>query len=200
MLRLAPTGELNFFDDLYQIGDYPGGAFTVIKVSLNTWSHIALVKNGSSVKLYLNGQVVVSKTTASVTLPSMYLCEVGRNRDGGIPDFSGYIDEVCITKGLARYTENFTPGQLPVAPSNTLTIISANYHYNTGGSWNATADVISRVVDASLYIASAGCYANGDQYPDPVVGRVKTLEVTYSYNGGANQAIEVSQGGSISIP
>lgn len=77
-------------------------------ISLNTWTHVAFERNGSSFRLYFDGTSVGS-ATASITLATpvtgMYLAG-----DGLANDFTGYIDEVRVSKGIARYGgSNFTP-------------------------------------------------------------------------------------------
>lgn len=87
-------------------------ASTTSTVSLNTWTHLALVRNGSDVSLYVNGTKNTLTTTASFsvykdTAPVL----IGLSGTTGIYPyyFAGNIDEVRITKGVARYTASFTP-------------------------------------------------------------------------------------------
>ena len=78
----------------------------------NTWNHAALVRNGSTITLYLNGTSVGSFTnTTNFSLQTFLL-----GRYGAAYYWTGYIDDLRITKGVARYTANFTPpgGPFPV--------------------------------------------------------------------------------------
>ena len=78
-------------------------------LAVDTWYHIAAVRYGSTTKLYLNGVEELSFTdSGSYGTAKLWL--------GGRGDLSlsygiieGYIDDVRITKGLARYTSAFTP-------------------------------------------------------------------------------------------
>lgn len=83
-------------------------------LSLNTWHHVALVRSGSSWKAYLNGaeQGSGSKSETYAANSSMYVG--ARNYSGSLGDyFNGYINDFRITKGVARYTTNFTPSAFP---------------------------------------------------------------------------------------
>jgi hypothetical protein len=83
--------------------------FTASLPSLNTWHHLALVRYGATTTLYLNGSAV-----GSFTDTNNYL--VGADRPAiasgggtiGSATFNGYMDEFRITKGIARYTGDFT--------------------------------------------------------------------------------------------
>ena len=73
-------------------------------ISANTWGHIAIVCNGSGViTLYLNGTSVGSASTTK----DCNIQRIGQFPSGS--SFNGYIDDLRITKGYARYTSNFTP-------------------------------------------------------------------------------------------
>ena len=76
------------------------------------WNHIALVWSSSTLKGYVNGTEVLSTTayTTSTAVPLIIgnFSNLDANRY-----FDGYIDDLRITKGVARYTANFTP---PTAP------------------------------------------------------------------------------------
>jgi len=77
----------------------------------NTWTNIAVTRSGTDVKIFINGTQSGSTGTNSQNLTYSTL-GVGANSDG-VDSFNGYIDEVRITKGIARYTANYTA---PVAP------------------------------------------------------------------------------------
>lgn len=77
-------------------------------VTHNTWHHIAFVRDGSTLRLFLNG---VSQGTSSFTGSILGINEpLNIGYDNGVGrHFNGNIDEIRITKGVARYTSNFTP-------------------------------------------------------------------------------------------
>jgi hypothetical protein len=81
-------------------------------LTAGSWTHIALVKNGSTTTIYANGTSVGTATNVGYTeaLKGVAIGEmnstVGWN---GTFSYTGYIDDLRITKGVARYTANFTP-------------------------------------------------------------------------------------------
>jgi hypothetical protein len=84
-------------------------------LTLNAWNHVALVRNGSVFTAYLNGVAATGGTYTISAGTSLYDATnpitVGESSGTGQP-FNGYIDDLRITKGAARYIGNFTP---PVA-------------------------------------------------------------------------------------
>lgn len=80
------------------------------KPTFEAWNHIAYQSDGSTTKYFLNG-VLVHTTTARPFEGSAPLF-IGSGYNGG-SSFVGYIDDVRITKGVARYTANFTPPTEP---------------------------------------------------------------------------------------
>ncbi len=80
-------------------------------LSDDTWYHIALSRSGTSTKLWVDGAQVGSTYTDSTDYlnpaPYPYIGQV----------FKGWMDDIRITKGAARYTSGFTPpAALPDAP------------------------------------------------------------------------------------
>ena len=88
-----------------------GGSGSSSALSLNTWYHHALVRNGTNVSCYLNGVSTYSTTiSSSVNISGQTMnCIVGSANPANLRWFNGYIDDFRITKGIARYTTNFTP-------------------------------------------------------------------------------------------
>jgi len=77
--------------------------------------HIAIVRDSSSnLYMFINGTEIGS-TTASYTHNinvGAYLLRIGERKDG-THDLNGKIDELRISKGIARWTSNFTPPTSP---------------------------------------------------------------------------------------
>jgi hypothetical protein len=87
------------------------GAATGYIIPANTWTHLAFVRNGNTFTVFVNGTSAASGT-ASGTIPSNsepFVIGSTSAANPGTFAYAGYIDDFRITKGVARYTENFTP-------------------------------------------------------------------------------------------
>jgi hypothetical protein len=96
-------------------------------VSLNSWNHVAFVRNGANFYLYLNG-IQVSTSTAGTIAASTDPLFIGANNDAASPTwfFNGYITNARIVKNVAVYTGNFTVPTAPLLPTQSAgTNISA---------------------------------------------------------------------------
>jgi hypothetical protein len=85
-----------------------GGAY-----SNNVWTHIAVCYDGTTLRTFLNGSVVASGawTGLSTNLGS-YAANVGIGNVATAPTgygYIGYIDDLRLTRNIARYTATFTP-------------------------------------------------------------------------------------------
>jgi len=107
----APGGSTRYQLALNGSGFPSINAGTVV---YNSWVHIAVVRSGSTVAFYVNGTSIGSTTSTANLVGTTGSLWIGNSGDdlvnGGI---NGYIDDLRITKGIARYTANFTP---PTAP------------------------------------------------------------------------------------
>jgi len=101
----------------------PGGQWTVSwpwSPISNEWVHCAIVRNGSSWYLFINGVITGGvQTEAGVLLDSGQPLRIGSDGEGA-KHFTGYIEEFRISKGIARWTSNFTP---PTEPYSEFTLI-----------------------------------------------------------------------------
>jgi len=81
-------------------------------ITPNVWRHLTITCSGGTTRLFLDGQLEAS-TVATASLTSTQPLGIGYELTGGGFYLNGYIDDLRITKGIARYTSNFTP---PTAP------------------------------------------------------------------------------------
>ena len=79
--------------------------------AINTWYHLAVTRSGTSTKMFIDGTQVGSTYSDSNDYKANDYARIGSASDNpsGLNYFNGYIDDFRITKGLARYTANFTP-------------------------------------------------------------------------------------------
>jgi hypothetical protein len=86
-------------------------------IATNTWTHVAVTRASGTVRLFVAGNVdgttagVTSSLNSTTSTPKVAALAIATLP---VTDFfNGYMDEVRVTKGVARYTANFTP---PAAP------------------------------------------------------------------------------------
>jgi len=106
--------------------------------NLNTWYHVAGVRNGTSLRLYKNGVDVGGGTNATTVQNTTTAVTVGSENPyfiatGNAYYFPGYIDDLRITKGVARYTSNFTTPTAPL-PDETIVTNGLALHLDAGNS------------------------------------------------------------------
>jgi len=76
-------------------------------LSTGQWYHLALTRSGTTVTRWLNGTSDGTMTLSGQMGRDDETVKLGA--DGGTYTFDGYMDEIRITKGVARYTAAFTP-------------------------------------------------------------------------------------------
>jgi len=82
-------------------------------ISINTWYHVAVCRSSGSTKMFLNGtQTGGTYTDATTYLASNTLIGTGYGGGAALGLYlNGYIDDLRTTKGVARYTADFTAPQ-----------------------------------------------------------------------------------------
>lgn len=110
MMAVIENGTLNTY-----ISNTAGTAwaFTINAglVTTGSWFHYALVRNGSTFTVYINGTSKGTGTLATALLPSSAGFSIGASSTtigSGNYSLNGFIDDFRITYGVARYTSNFT--------------------------------------------------------------------------------------------
>jgi hypothetical protein len=105
------TGIVFFIDPNGRLNSYQGGSLRANSGSLlltsNVWQHFAYVRAAGVLYVYIGGSLGGSAAlTTNLTSPGTV--RIGVREDDTLP-YEGYIDDLRITKGVARYTANFTP-------------------------------------------------------------------------------------------
>ena len=103
------SGTTTLYQVAYNGATFPASVIQGGTVVYNQWVHFAVVRNSGTMSLYING-ISVDSISAPASLNG-----VGSNFVVGAPSdnladgMHGYLQDLRITKGLARYTANFTP-------------------------------------------------------------------------------------------
>jgi len=130
-------------------------------ITLNEWQHLALVKDGSTAKLFLNGELITSTTSVpgsnlspSATDSADRIIKSSTLYIAGHPEyhsFHGWIDEVRISS-VARYTKNFSPVLNPFeTDDNTLAL----YHLDGNPQDTVNPSVKLNLIGQIEYIMSS---------------------------------------------
>ena len=127
------TGSTLFkLNSARQLGYYfVGEVNTTEAVPIAQWTHVSLCRASGVSRIFINGIASASTTDTDNKVPNH--CYIGRVYDNAHPAFSGYIDDLRITKGIARYTANFTPpaARLPDISGAEWTLAFGEYYFPT---------------------------------------------------------------------
>jgi hypothetical protein len=200
-------------------GSFGGSSFDIVHSvtsPLNTWTHIALVRNGNTFTQYINGVAVGSATVNATYTSAGTAFSMGRyygNSGDGNFYFKGYIANYRQINGTALYTSNFVPQlQPPQAVANTQLLLNFN---NAGVVDYTGKNVLETVGDSrsvtstkkSLLDATGSVYfdGTGDCLSVPLTPNLTlaasdfTLEFWLYWNSVTGQADIISNRNSGSI-
>jgi len=104
---LESNGGLSLALDENNATSYFWHAQNVHTIVSNQWQHFAVVRSGSVYKIFVNGDTKDSDTSSNIVGTGTSDVRLGILNES-LPA-AGYFQDFRITKGLARYTSNFTP-------------------------------------------------------------------------------------------
>jgi hypothetical protein len=117
-----PLSLLIYHPGTNNFAAYVGGSVNAVvitgsvTVSTGTWYHVALTRASGSTKLFINGTQDGSTYSDSNDYagPGASRPIFGVNSKSGTSNqFDGWLDEIRVSKGVARWTSNFTPPSSP---------------------------------------------------------------------------------------
>jgi hypothetical protein len=88
----------------------------VATIVVNTWYHFAFVRSGSTHYIFQDG-VQLDSAPMSGVVPDLASSLYVGTLSGAAQYFNGWLDEFRVSKGVARWTSNFTPPTAPYSPS-----------------------------------------------------------------------------------
>jgi hypothetical protein len=104
---LFSSSELNFF---------AGTTYTSLRTpwtpTANVWYHVAVCRSGSSLRFFVDGTQLGTTFTYADAIDNTYgsgSFYINNSNNAGGWGMQGYINNLRVTSGYARYTSNFTP-------------------------------------------------------------------------------------------
>ena len=153
-IAMQATGRLNV-----AVSNAAGTAWTINDtasmpvMSINTWYHVAVVRNGNNIQAYVNGtQYINSVAITSVTVifddavASNLI--IGANAVTPTTYFAGYISNLRVVKGTAVYTGAFS-GSVPTTALTSIT-------NTTLLTLQTTFPIVDNTLNNNSYIGNVG--------------------------------------------
>jgi len=149
------------------VGNYTvyinGSFFNFANSSIvNTWSHVALVRSSNSIYLFVDGNS--QGTVTAIGNPNIVGNSAGMiigTNSSRIYQIDGWMDELRVTKGVARWVSNFTTPTIEYNKAN-------NYEYylylNTDNIVNFKASSSGRYEEGSVQASSFGALNTATWY------------------------------------
>ena len=161
-------------------------------VIADTWYHLAVVKSGGTITIYLDGINVWSFANNSTFSALDGTIKIGNTRNELWP-WLGHIDDVRITKGVARYTANFTPptqtylgsAAADIYLDNVVSLLHMDgetgideFVDEVGNTWTSTHTISDPYYDRIIGDSPHGYWRLGE-----VIGSTIAIDETGSFNG-----------------
>lgn len=160
------------------------GSNTTGTISLNEWSHIALVRQGSTFTVYINGNGETVSPPA-FTGDGSSAAEIGRKIRSSSEELTGFISNLRVVKGTAVYTSNFT------APTEPLTNVTNTKLLCCNSSTSATASTVT----PGTITANGDVSASRNELTGSIVLAVPGISTSTSANLITNGHFDVTSAG-----
>ena len=164
------SGGIQFYIGSSLILDTGANAFVA-----NTWNHLAVARSGTSLKMFVNGSVVVTATNSGNITVGNSNVSVGYDVQGTNNYFRGSLSNVRIVKGAAVYTSAFTPTTAPLTAITNTQLLTCQSNRFVDNS--ASARTLTLAGNPS--VSSFGPFLTTSAY-DPAVNGASLYAPTYA--------------------
>ena len=116
-----------------------------------SWYHIALVRNGTTLALYINGRANGTASIGSASVNNATSVFAVGNVGAIVTSYySGYASNVRLINGTALYTAAFTPPTAPLTPiTNTQLLLSGTNGSFIDNATNLTIETVNTTITTS---------------------------------------------------
>jgi YD repeat-containing protein len=120
----------------------------------NTWIHVAFVRVGNTVTIYLNGRPVSNCAWTTAVGNANGMAFGYSNTSNAV-----YYDDIRVTKGQGRYTATFIPSAYAApnaaALSGDASSVTVQYTYDAAGRMLTAKDTLNRTTNYAYYTAAS---------------------------------------------
>lgn len=107
-LILRNTTSFQFYSSSNGASYDVANAIGMGTATINTWSHLAIARQGTSIRLFNDGSLINTVTSSATLLNNATALTIGAIADASV-GFAGHMDEIRISVGIARWTAAFSP-------------------------------------------------------------------------------------------
>ena len=188
---LDGSGTNNTFCYVYSSGSIAVGingineiASATGVIALNVWYHVAVVRNGSTTTVYVNGVSVASNTTSVWAQTGSRPFYVGSNPQSSGYYLTGYISNVRFLMNAVVYTAAFTPTNRPFGTlTNNLITFSEDFANSTWTKETTTITSSAAIAPDGTPSASLVTFtSNVGNYAQVYWGQTLTATVIYTFS------------------
>ena len=134
----------------------PQGGTTGDQIFKDNWHHIAITRTSGSVQAWYDGRKYGTAITNTTDFSTSANFSVGVGREDNYDPFQGYVNDVRVYKGVAKYTSNFIPAStspdiLPDTPSGVSGSSKLTKIIDGAVSFDGSGDHLSTPHAASTY-------------------------------------------------
>jgi hypothetical protein len=163
-LYINTIGE--FYYGYGQTGSINAPAGTIV---VGKWQHIAVSKQGTNLRMFVDGKIVASSTNHSSTIGSSSAVPYIGMRGDGNHFVEGFISNLRIVKGTALYTSEFTPPTEPLTAVTNTKLLCCQ----------STTSAVSAAVAPGTFVNDGTNYSSGSQ----VTGSAGLRDVDSIFDG-----------------
>ena len=147
----------------------------------SSWYHMACVREGNVFTMYINGICENSTTDATTIKTTSNKLTIGIENDSSSSPFDGYLQDVRIYKGVAKYSGTTVGTQYFVPASTSPDILPDTPSGVSGGS------KLAKVTDGAVSFDGSGDYLSIADSSDLTVGTNPFTLEFYAYKTAAGE-------------
>lgn len=187
--------QINISGTMYVNIDRSGVGNLIVStnpISLDTWTHLALVSDGTNMKLFINGTQSGSTAAVGAQATSAAVTRIGAYQATGTLPYAGYVSNLRLVKGTAVYTANFTPSTQPltaVAGTGLLTCCDNRFVDESPNNFAITRVGDTRITNFAPFKAVVQAPTTYSAYFDGSGDRI-TSPATFELATNGNWTIE----------